>query len=498
MAINPLRETLNYLRQILPSSREGALSDSQLLTRFIATRDEAAFAALVQRHGPMVLGICRRVLRHAQDAEDAFQASFLVLARKAASITHRQTVASWLYRVSYRIALEARAINDRRRAREKQVEHMPHPQTMPAEIQDWRPWLDQELNRLPEKYRATVLLCDLEGRSRREAARQLGVPEGTLSSRLATARHLLAKRLSRYGAVLPGGAIAAVMSEGAASAVPASLASAAVLAASGQGEVSASVAFLMKGALKMMFVTKLKWAVGAVMVMTAFGATGLVYRASGQATPAPAEKKVGSALEKPTAAPAEKRDGERPPTELDILRREVELLKLKLEVVQEKLHAQEDELRALRAAVKKSAQPEEESVRGRPATPRPDIALDAGTLQWPQTLQGGAFKDARNDFSRHLKQTIASIQVNNSPDDSTLSDLQVDLKRLQTALDTNVSKLSPDRYGEARSYLRRLGEVIVALRKFNGKESRALETLEMMMKNLREPKGELQRNSLNR
>jgi RNA polymerase sigma factor (sigma-70 family) len=163
MARNPLRETLNHLRQILPSSREDALSDGQLLTRFVATRDEAAFAALVQRHGPMVLGICRQVLRRAQDAEDAFQASFLVLARKAASIANRQTVASWLYRVSYRIALEARAINDRRRAREKQVEDVPHPQTMPAEIQDWRPSLDHELNRLPEKYRTTVLLCDLEG-----------------------------------------------------------------------------------------------------------------------------------------------------------------------------------------------------------------------------------------------------------------------------------------------------------------------------------------------
>src|SRR5215471_16061731 len=108
MTTNSLRNALNHLRQVLRPSGEDALSDGQLLTRFIATRDEAAFAMLVQRHGPMVLGICQRVLCHAQDAEDAFQASFLVLARKAAAIMNQQAVASWLYRVSYRIALEAR------------------------------------------------------------------------------------------------------------------------------------------------------------------------------------------------------------------------------------------------------------------------------------------------------------------------------------------------------------------------------------------------------
>lgn len=503
MTTNSLRKALNHLRQVLRPSGEGVLSDGQLLTRFIATRDEAAFATLVQRHGPMVLGICRRVLRHTQDAEDAFQASFLVLARKAAAIVNHQVVASWLYRVSYRIALEARAINDRRRAREKQVEDMPHPQVMPAEVSDWRPWLDYELNRLPEKYRAAVILCDVEGRSRREAARQLGVPEGTLSSRLATARRLLAKRLSRYGLALSGGTLAVVMSEGATSAVPASLASAAVLAASGQGTVSASVAFLMKGALKMMFVTKLKWAVGAVMVMTALGTTGLVYRASGQPTPAPAEKNVGSALAKPAPAPAEKRDGERPPTELEILRREVELLKLKLEVVQEKQRAQEAELRALRAATGKSAQSELAKFRAEIkkasnlrlrseidswVIPAINLLTEADHLQWPQLLQSGGFKKAREEFNRPFTLLINTTLQHKSFDTGILNDLRTELKQIDELLDSVVDTLPPDRYVEAKRYLRRWDEIIAALRKFNGKESKqeAIETLEAAVKKLRE------------
>src|SRR5262249_53892979 len=154
---------------------------------FLAGRDEAAFAALVRRHGPMVFGVCRRVLRHHHDAEDAFQAAFLVLARKAAGVRH-ESLGSWLYTVAYHAALEARAVAARRRADERQVEEMPHPEVSPVEVQDWRPLLDRELHRLPQKYQAALVLCDLEGKSRKDAAGELGIPEGTLSSRLATAR----------------------------------------------------------------------------------------------------------------------------------------------------------------------------------------------------------------------------------------------------------------------------------------------------------------------
>jgi RNA polymerase sigma factor (sigma-70 family) len=281
----------------------------------------------------MVFGVCRRVLGHVQDAEDAFQAAFLVLARKAGSVVNRQAVGSWLYRVSYRIALEAKTINARRRAREKQVEDMPQPEVMAAESQDWRPWLDRELNLLPENYRAVIVACDLEGRSRKETARLLGLAEGTVSSRLARGRCLLAKRLSRYGLALSGGALASTLSEGAAIAVPAPLVSSTVLVAAGKiTSVSTSVGILMKGALQTMLLAKLKLAVGAVMVLMVLGASGLVYRASGQSAPVATERKLDS----------------KPRSELEALRRENELLKLNLEVVLEKVRAQETELRSLK------------------------------------------------------------------------------------------------------------------------------------------------------
>ena len=186
MARNPLRQgLLRHLQQILHPAHAEDLTDEQLLTRFLASADQASFALLVRRHGPMVLGVCRRILRHTQDAEDAFQAAFLILARKAASVVHRQALSSWLYRVAYRIAVDARTRNDRRRAREKQLDELPHPQILPEEEQDWRTWLDHELNLLPERYRAVLIACDLEERSRKEAARSLGLAEGTVSSRLA-------------------------------------------------------------------------------------------------------------------------------------------------------------------------------------------------------------------------------------------------------------------------------------------------------------------------
>ena len=196
------------LRQILEQLQQagGGQTDGQLLARFVAARDEASFASLVRRHGPMVLGVCRRILHDFHDAEDAFQATFLVLARKATTLVVGESLGCWLYEVAYRTALEASTLSARRRSRERPMRDMPHPEVAPAEAQDWRPLLDRELSRLPEKYRAAVVLCDLQGRPRREAARQLGVPEGTLSSRLATARQMLARRLAGCGVALSGGA----------------------------------------------------------------------------------------------------------------------------------------------------------------------------------------------------------------------------------------------------------------------------------------------------
>jgi RNA polymerase sigma factor (sigma-70 family) len=270
--------TQHLWREVL-RREDCSLTDGQLLGRFVERRDEAAFETLLRRHGPMVLGVCRRVLGNPHDADDAFQATFLVLVRKAASVVPRDALAGWLHGVAHRTALEARARIARRRAKERQVEAMPHPPVQPDNTwQSLVPLLDQALGRLPERYRLPVLLCDLEGRSRREAARHLKIPEGTLSSRLAAARKMLARRLARHGPALSAGALAVLLTENAAPAsVPAPLAVATTKAALGAaaraaGVVSARVAALTEGVLKAMLLTKLKIATAVLLAVAAVSA----------------------------------------------------------------------------------------------------------------------------------------------------------------------------------------------------------------------------------
>src|SRR5580704_8266213 len=148
-----INEFVNSLRRAALRQEEGGLADGQLLARFIEQRDQAAITALVQRHGPMIWGVCRRILRNHHDAEDAFQATFLVLVRRAASIVPRDMVANWLYGVAYRTALKARATTARRKVRERQVMDMPEPGVaLPDVWQDLQPVLDEELSRLPDRY----------------------------------------------------------------------------------------------------------------------------------------------------------------------------------------------------------------------------------------------------------------------------------------------------------------------------------------------------------
>jgi RNA polymerase sigma factor (sigma-70 family) len=217
-----------------------------------------------------VLSVARRVVGHLQDAEDVFQAVFLVLVKKAATIQRRELLANWLYGVAYRTALEARTAKARRRAREIQRITMPERAVntvanvdVAGEVPDI---IDQELCRLPEKYRAAVVLCDVEGRPRKDVARQLRIPEGTLSSRLATARQRLARRLARRGVALSAGALAAALTHSTAVAAPsaalvsATVRTAALLSAGAPaaGAVSAKVLTLFDGVLHAMFLTKLK------------------------------------------------------------------------------------------------------------------------------------------------------------------------------------------------------------------------------------------------
>jgi RNA polymerase sigma factor (sigma-70 family) len=323
-----LRKVVEFLRQ------KSGPSDGQLLARFIAARDEDAFAQLVRRHGRMVLGVCRRVLRNAHDAEDAFQATFLILARKAGSVVQRESVGSWLYRVAYHAALDAAASCARRRSLETQVRNLPHPEVMPDELHDLRPLLDRELSLLPEKYRAAVVLCDLEGWTRREAARQLGIPEGTLSSRLMTAHKLLAKRLARGGLGLSAGGVAVVLAqEAATAAMPSELARTVAKTVMMLPAGSTPAIFLMmKGAFHMLFTSKWWPVAGAVVVALSLAAVGIGF-------------KSGDAPGTAQAAPPEK-----PMSELEALRKENELLKLNLDIVLEKLKALEAELQTLRGS----------------------------------------------------------------------------------------------------------------------------------------------------
>jgi RNA polymerase sigma factor (sigma-70 family) len=275
MAIGRVNGMIGHLRRAAFRCDGAGLSDGQLLECYLAGRDEAALEALIRRHGPMVLGVCRRVIGHHHDAEDAFQATFLVLVRKAASVRPRDQVANWLYGVAYQTARKARAVAARRRARERQVTDMPERAAPPHDgDSDLPAVLDQELSGLPDRYRVPIVLCDLEGKTRKEAARQLGWPEGTVSGRLSRGRVLLARRLAARGVVVAGAALAA----GAASAaVPATLVTstvqtAALFAAGKAAAASAKAACLAEGVLKAMLVTKLKV---ATVVVLALGVVGL-------------------------------------------------------------------------------------------------------------------------------------------------------------------------------------------------------------------------------
>lgn len=308
MATGQTNKVLQQIRRVLHLGAGAELTDGQLLDCFIQQRDESAFAALVRRHGPMVWGVCRRALHNSHDAEDAFQAAFLVLVRKAASIRPREMVASWLYGVANNTAAKARAMIQKRRGREKQVAELPEPEAARQETVDDLPAvLDQELSGLPERYRIAILLCDLEGKTRKEAAHQLGVPEGTLSARLTRARRMLAGRLTRRGLKVSGGIMATALGQAASAEVPAAVVWNTVKAANGLAAgqaasvVSARVAALTEGVLKTMLLQKLK-IVAVVLVIVALLGTGtrlLTYRTQAEELPGavlaqaqPTEKKA--------------------------------------------------------------------------------------------------------------------------------------------------------------------------------------------------------------
>jgi RNA polymerase sigma factor (sigma-70 family) len=302
VAGSPLTELTNDLGRILLCHDGADLTDAQLLTRFIERGDEAAFEALVRRHASMVLGVCRRVLRNSHDAEDPFQVVFLVLAQKAASVRPREAVASWLYGVARKAALKARAAAARRR--EHQVHELPEPPPREVPGEDLRPLLESELTRLPDKYRAVVVLCDLEGRSRRDAARLLGWPEGTVCGRLARARALLARRLGRSVAVVGASLTTLAAADPAPAGVPSTLLTVVLRSASphtaSAAAVSPHILTLVRGVRRALWLGKLKVVVAVLAVAgllgTSLGLAGRTLRFGPGAVPG-SDEAVASAAQ---------------------------------------------------------------------------------------------------------------------------------------------------------------------------------------------------------
>jgi RNA polymerase sigma factor (sigma-70 family) len=281
MADPSLTNVLRYIRRLIRAAPTADCDDAQLLQQFVSRHDEAAFTALVGRHGPLVLAVCRNVLRDLHAAEDAFQATFLVLAKKAASIRQAQALGPWLHRVAYRIALAARAAAARRHDRERQTQTMA--QAAPADLgsNDWQAVLHEEVNRLPDKYRVPVVLCYFEGKTHQEAANQLGWPLGTLKGRLARGRDLLRNRLARRGVALTVATWAGIESaEAVGGPLSATLLDATVKAAV-RGTVSAPVAALAKTALRTLLLTRLKLAAFVLLGLAtvALGAGAVLNRA---------------------------------------------------------------------------------------------------------------------------------------------------------------------------------------------------------------------------
>jgi len=304
MATSQKDSLLHYLhRAAMPHDAE--ITDGQLLERFLTAREPTAFEALLRRHGPMVLGVCRRVLVHEQDAEDAFQATFLVLIRGAASIMARDCLGTWLYSVACRTARQLKVATIQRRSKEMKSAR---PESLPERddsSRELRAAIDKELNLLPRKYRELIVLCDLEGQTRKVAAQQLGCPEGTVDGRLARARNLLAKRLARYGLTALAGPVGLALASNAAAAPVALIGStvaAAARVAAGEtiaGAVSAPVASLTEGVLHAMWKTKVKRVLAIVLTLGMIGVGCGTYFA--EAAPLPKEVKAPAPESLPTS-----------------------------------------------------------------------------------------------------------------------------------------------------------------------------------------------------
>jgi RNA polymerase sigma factor (sigma-70 family) len=300
MAETSLSPFLHHIRHLIGSVPEAAMTDGQLLERFLADRDETAVEVLVRRHGPLVFGVCRRVLRNTHAAEDVFQATFLILVRKAASLVCCKRLGSWLYMVAYRLALRARANEARRQRCEGQAaRNRPTTVSDTTTPGDLVVALEEELHKLPEKHRAALVLCYLQGKTNEQAAALLGCPRGSMAARLAQARERLRSCLARRGYAVGCAGLATLLASAAAeAAVPLPLLDNTVRAAvwfAGEpagtaAAVSSQAVALAREAFRATAVHKLKIAAAVLLaaVMLGAGAAMLLAAASPNPSPAPA------------------------------------------------------------------------------------------------------------------------------------------------------------------------------------------------------------------
>jgi zinc protease len=321
---------VDSLGRLFEAGTVAGLGEAQLLERFLARGDEAAFEAILQRHGPMVLGVCRRVLDDPHDVADAFQATFLVLIKRARSIRERDALGTWLYGVARRVAVRARVNARRRNARERtgidaegrDVDRRGSREDR-LEAQELRSTIDAELERLPARYRAPVILCDLEGQTHEQAAAQLGCPVGTVKSRLSRGREQLRMRLVRRGVAPSVGLLAAMLAAESAHAVPVELINltlgAATRLVAGQavmaGASSAGAATLTKGVLRSMSLVKIKLA-AAALAAVALATTGFRVLVAPASNPAQAGRQEAAAPVSPRApTAASNQPADTPPSE---------------------------------------------------------------------------------------------------------------------------------------------------------------------------------------
>jgi RNA polymerase sigma factor (sigma-70 family) len=426
MAEPALDGVLRQLRRLTRTQEAPDRSDRDLLERFVRWRDQDAFAALVQRHGPTVLGVCRRVVGNAHDAEDAFQAAFLVLARKAGSIRRCTSLPCWLHGVAYRVAANLRRGIRRRRSRESLLEAEP-----PAAANGHVTWnevqsaLDEELARLPERYRLPLVLCYLDGKTRDEAARHLGWGLGTFRGRLERGRALLRARLTRRGLTLPAALAAVALAPDRSAAVPPALLSATVQAARAvaAGEmtttISAEVIALSNGVSRTMFPLSSRLVAGFLLAASILG-TGAGVLSQHLSGPVPRPEVAEPAAQAPDA---ERPKDDKLQQEVDRLRQENERLHREVQKVTYRLEMLEAE-RALGKITGaevhfkgKALSYWLEQLRDRDATTRFEAvrALAAIGEVDPQVIPvlGATLKDRNSDVQLEAVKALAHIGEEN-------------------------------------------------------------------------------------